>query len=113
MARSFVMDSYADGALQDIAHFDDDGVTFESKQNNEQDILALNDALRNYRGRDIAKGDGRLHHVANIPIELWNRWQKEHPELRGGDKQARDRKLAMLINDRDFGRVRTSEASRF
>ena len=113
MARTFVMDSYEGGALQDIAHFDDDGVTFESKQTNEQSILERNDALRNYRGADIAKGDGRLHHVASIPQVIWERWQKEHPELRGADKQARDRKLAMLINDRDFARVRTSEASKF
>lgn len=113
MGRSFVLDSYADGALQDIAHVDEDGFTYETVQHNEQDILSLNDSIRNARGKEITKVDGGLHHVAQIPIEVWNRWCREHPVLRHGPKHERDKTLAMLINSRDYNRVRTSEASKF
>ncbi len=109
MGRKFVIDSHADGALQDIAHVDEDGFYYETVQHNEQQILSENDQIRNARGGSITRADGGFHHVARIPIELWNTWCRKYPELIHGPKKEMQKRLIALINDRDYHRVRTSE----
>lgn len=54
---------------------------------------------------DNWKGD--MHHVASIPVEVWEQWWKEF----GGNPGAKENwpKLAAKLNSKDWCKLRTKE----
>jgi len=112
MGRRFITDVYDHGDQYDVVEVDEDGFTASSVQSTRQEnaILDRNAELRAERGHSVDRHKFG-HHVASIPIELYERWKRDHPALRSPDRKERETKLIALINDPDFKRVRTSEAS--
>ena len=105
MAR-FLFDTLDGGNIREYLITDPDGHmigvdTWYSTAITE-DILDENQQVRNLRGTDLGEN---FHHVARIPIALWDRWMRET-----NGEVARDRQLLIrYIRDRDYLKVRTSD----
>lgn len=112
MGRRFVTDIYNQGGQYDFVDVDEDGFTSGTVQSTQEEksILDANAQVRALRGGSIDHSKFG-HHVARIPIELYEQWKRTYPELTSPDRKVRDAKLVALINDPDFKNVRTSEAS--
>jgi hypothetical protein len=112
MGRRFITDVYDGGDQHDFVEVDEDGFTTGTVQSTRQEKLILdhNSEMRALRGGTINHSKFG-HHVASIPIELFQQWKRTYPELTSPDRKVRDAKLIALINDPDFKNVRTSEAS--
>ena len=95
-----------DGVLLETAHVDEDGVTIETSQPGLQAILDENARMRSVN-TSIRRGDQIWgHHVARIPMLVWERWIREIPGLAQGEKEAQAEMLARL-NDREYCHLRT------
>jgi len=84
---------------------DEHGFTITTSQN----IQAALDANKRCQGvnTDVRRGDQTWgHHVASIPLLVWERFCKENPELRQWTPDARAWLLARL-NDNEFCHLRT------
>ena len=105
MAR-FLLDTLDGGNIREYLVTDPDGRmigvhTWYSDAVTEG-VLAENQQIRNVRGSEIGEN---LHHVARIPVALWDRWMRET-----NGEIARDRQLLIrYIRDRDYLKVRTSD----
>lgn len=54
---------------------DESGFTLRTRYKGTQDVLDANKRARNNTPKRFGKGT--LHHMARIPIEVWERWQIE------------------------------------
>ena len=105
MAR-FLLDSLDNGNIREYLITDADGrmIGVDTWYSTEvtEGVLDENQKIRNARGSKMGEN---LHHVARIPIALWDRWMKET-----GGEIARDRQLLIrYIRDREYLKVRTSD----
>jgi hypothetical protein len=67
----------------------------EKTQLNESAILADNAIKRAMDQRPLEWG----RQIASIPQIMYDKWLREHPELRSNDKQIRSMKLLALIRE--------------
>jgi hypothetical protein len=67
----------------------------EKTQNNEQAILRENAELRKM---EIRPGEWAWP-IAKIPSITYDKWLREHPELKSPNKEDRQRKLLQLIQE--------------
>lgn len=95
------------GVFQSIAHVSDDGeLVIQKRQPSLQLILDGNAAMRSVNTA-IPRGDQRWgHHVARIPMLVWERWIKEIPGLAAGEDDAMAVAMARL-NSREYCLLKT------
>lgn len=67
----------------------------EQNQINERAILEANAEKRKMEQRRMGWG----RQVGSIPQIVYSQWLKQHPELRSGDKELRDRTLLKLLRE--------------
>ena len=86
-----------DGVIQtQLKYQPHEGILYAQKtQVNEDIILSSNVEKQKQEQRKMEWG----RQVASIPELVYSGWLKQYPELRGNDRQAKDRTLLRLIRE--------------
>ena len=90
---------------------DETGVTLRTQYKNTQDVLDANARAR----ADTPKtfGNGSLHHIGRVPMELYEQWVLEFRQTHPGEPlgQAFNQFLVAKLRDRDYNRLKTREVT--
>ena len=90
---------------------DETGVTLRTQYKHTQDVLDANARAR----ADTSKtfGNGSLHHIGRVPMELYEQWVLEFRQAHPGEPlgQAFNQFLVAKLRDRDYSQLKTREVT--
>lgn len=106
MSKRILLDSSPELGMAQFIEADDKGVTLITTGTNVGAVLDEN-ARKRAVNRDINRGTQTWgHHVASIPMWLYEQFCRENPELRIGTPDARAWLVAKL-NSREYCHLKT------
>jgi len=117
VSRRFLIDDSSDIGLRQWATVDDGdgpnevGITIETESTNVQAALDANQRARSANGQRSMRGTQTWgHHVASIPMGLFEQFCREDPELRQHTPDANARLMAKLRSG-EYLKLRTYDGN--
>jgi hypothetical protein len=86
MAKELLFDDSPDRTIWAVP--DEQGLTLRTRFKGTQDILDANTRVRNDTPKRFGKGT--MHHMARIPIEIWEQWVLEWRRIGGTGNPPQD-----------------------
>ena len=106
MSKRLILDVDKELGMAQFVEADEDGVTLITQGTNVKAALDQNARLRS-ENTSVRRGTQTWgHHVASIPMWLYEQFCRENPELRSGSKDAQAWLMARL-NDPEYAHLRT------